>query len=85
MGGWVYVAHPMKKLITMLIVISAPAAALAWAPYEQQSFTQQMQDQQVQYDAQASGEYDPAMVPLAYMEGYESESSPSSEGPLDAD
>lgn len=75
----------MKTLMTVLVLTLAPAAALAWAPYEQESFTQEMQDQQLDYGTQAAMPYDPAMVPLAYMEGYEGEPSPNTEGPLDAD
>ena len=80
-----YSAPLMKHLILSLSLIFAPAIALAWAPYEQQSFTQQMQDHQVDYHAQVGNEYDPAMVPLAYIESYDGEPSPNTEGPLDAD
>lgn len=75
----------MKLMVRILILSLLPAAALAWAPYEQQSFTQQMHERQVDYSLPTDAEHDPAMVPLAYMEGYESESSTTTDGPLDAD
>lgn len=76
----------MKHMILSLSLVFAPAVAAAWAPYEQQSFEQQMAEQQVDYGSQTSSEYDPATVPLAYIEGYESDSSSAStDGPLDAD
>ncbi len=78
----------MKMLRLILLFTALPTAALAWAPYEQQSFVQQMESQQVQVDAAQVETYDPAMVPLALVDGYEYEAeSPASDTnmPLDAD
>lgn len=78
----------MKKLRLILLFTALPTAALAWAPYEQQSFVQQMESQQVQVDAVQAEIYDPAMAPIALIDGYDYESeSPASDTtlPLDAD
>ena len=77
----------MKHALLSLTLILTPAIALAWAPYEQQSFEQQMEDRQMDYSAPVTADMarDPAMVPLALVDGYDGEPSSDTIMPLDAD
>lgn len=73
----------MKTTTRILLLTLLPMTAFAWAPYESSVMTPSEQPSE---QAQAVAAYDPATIPLDYYDANESEdSTPNTDGPLDAD